>query len=114
MVATAIENPERKARQEAWQKERDTPWNEKDNSGMAIVYTKEFVKRNLKSPSTAKFPGVLLERDHWKIQRNGNNYTVRAWVDSQNGFGAMIRSHFVIKLEQVGGDSWEMKDLYFY
>lgn len=48
------------------------------------------VKSKLKSPSTAKFPSLFDRSD--QISADGNIYTINSWVDSQNGFGSMIRS----------------------
>lgn len=47
----------------------------------------------LKAPSTAKFPWP----DEIKIAYNGGTYkyAVQSYVDSQNGFGAMLRSNFL-------------------
>ena len=64
--------------------------------------SEELVKEQLKSPSTAEFPGTILERDEWKITKNQNIYFVNSWVDSQNSFGAMIRSDFIIQYEWDG------------
>ena len=48
------------------------------------------IKELLVSPSTAKFPNIL----NWGFSKNKNIITVQSYVDSQNGFGAMIRSEF--------------------
>ena len=47
---------------------------------------KESVKNQLKSPSTAKFSDIDT------VSEGGDNYTVSGHVDSENSFGAMIRS----------------------
>ena len=54
----------------------------------------ECVKRILKAPSTAKFPNIL----DWKFQKDKDIVIVQSYVDSQNGFGAMLRSNFQITL----------------
>ena len=60
---------------------------------LAFNYSEEFVKERLKSPSTASFPRSSEKRDY--ITKLGENkYLIEAWVDSQNGFGAMIRSKY--------------------
>ena len=67
------------------------------NKFLAYNYAEEFVKKRLKSPSTAEFPGTFEKNDH--IKELGNNeYLISSWVDSQNGFGAMIRSRFSCKI----------------
>jgi hypothetical protein len=60
---------------------------------LAFNYSEEFVKERLKSPSTASFPRSSEKRDY--ITKLGENkYLIEAWVDSQNSFGAMIRSNY--------------------
>ncbi|MBO5033050.1 MAG: zinc ribbon domain-containing protein [Lachnospiraceae bacterium] len=48
------------------------------------------VEEILKSPSTAKFPNIL----KWSFIKEKNIVTVQGYVDSQNSFGAEIRSNF--------------------
>lgn len=67
------------------------------NKFLAYNYAEKFVKERLKSPSTAKFPGTTEKYKH--ITELGNTeYQIYSWVDSQNGFGAMIRSSFSCKI----------------
>lgn len=58
------------------------------------------VKSILKSPATAKFP-IGTE---WKFYKDytTNTVTVASYVDSQNGFGAIIRADFVVVYEITG------------
>lgn len=79
-------------------------WDQKDNRAGAWVYTKMYVKNNLKSPSSAKFPGSY----SGYIQQNGTTYTINSYVDSQNSFGAMIRTYFNATVKEVSEDRWEM------
>ena len=66
--------------------------------GSFIYNAKEYVLQGLKSPSTAEFPGTLLEIGEWSVTRNKDVVTVKSYVDSQNGFGAMIRSNFAVQM----------------
>ena len=62
--------------------------------------SEDIIKKILKSPSTAEFPGGFLTPfEDWSFSKNGTTYTVSSYVDSQNGFGAMIRSQFTITYE---------------
>ena len=62
------------------------------NKILAYNYAEDFVKQRLKSPSTAEFPSLFEKADH--ITELGNEeYRINSWVDSQNGFGATIRSN---------------------
>jgi hypothetical protein len=56
----------------------------------AIVCAHDFVKGQLKSPSTAEFEGG----EEGVIQVNDTIFTVKGIVDSQNSFGAMLRANF--------------------
>lgn len=60
----------------------------------AYNISKEFVKRALRSPATANFP--------WRSDATtylGNcTYRVSGHVDSQNGFGALVRTKYSITL----------------
>ncbi len=59
-------------------------------------FTKENVLKILKAPSTAEFQGGFFDPlDGWSINFIQDNVaTVDSVVDSQNSFGAMIRSEF--------------------
>jgi len=63
------------------------------NKFVAYSYAEDFVKQNLKSPSTADFPGVS-EKDQHITNLGGGKYKIESWVDSQNSFGATIRAKF--------------------
>jgi len=49
----------------------------------------------LKAPSTAKYPNIL----EWKFGKENGTTIVQSYVDSQNGFGTMIRSEFQLKIK---------------
>lgn len=59
------------------------------------VRSKEALKSVLKAPSTAKFAGV----GDWKVWKQDGQIIIQSYVDSENGFGAMIRSEFQFILE---------------
>lgn len=68
---------------------------------LAYSYAEDFVKKKLKAPSTAQFPGTFEKKDH--IKNIGfKHYEINSWVDSQNSFGAMIRSQFSCKIKFEG------------
>lgn len=76
---------------------------------MAYTMAREFVKKRLKAPSTAKWPGLMDGRG--TIQRlDQNTYSVRSWVDSQNGFGAQIRTNYFAVLREEG-EEWKLISL---
>lgn len=61
--------------------------------GMAEQHVKQF----LKAPSTASFPD-LTDASSWIVSRYKDTVTVYAWVDSQNSYGAMLRSDFTVQM----------------
>jgi hypothetical protein len=69
---------------------------------LAYNYAKDFIKDRLKSPSTAEFPGTFEKKNHVTDLGNGV-YQINSWVDSQNGFGAMIRSRWSCRISFIGG-----------
>jgi hypothetical protein len=56
------------------------------------------IKKVLKAPSTAKFPSIT----KWGFTKDNGVVTVSAYVDSENSFGAMLRSNFQIKYAKDG------------
>ncbi|VIG06753.1 Uncharacterised protein [Clostridioides difficile] len=54
----------------------------------------------LKSPSTAKFPNIT----KWMFSKNKEEIVVQSYVDSQNSFGATMRSEFQIVFTSDGKD----------
>lgn len=63
--------------------------------GQYKVQTETLVTNMLKSPSSAKFPGA----SEWNIWKESGIIIAQSYVDSQNGFGAMIRSDFQVKYQ---------------
>lgn len=81
-------------------------WRTEDNSIMAYYMMEEFVKKRLKTPTVAKFPGVFDGRsDHIKIIGN-QRYAISSYVDSQNSFGAMLRTQFIGEIQQTSENDW--------
>ncbi|MFL8713116.1 hypothetical protein Q3304_20275 [Clostridioides sp. GD02377] len=54
----------------------------------------------LKSPSTAEFPNIT----KWMFSKNKEEIVVQSYVDSQNSFGATMRSEFQIIFTSDGKD----------
>lgn len=64
------------------------------------------VETSLKAPSTAEFPGFSAA----DITVTGDLYSVSAYVDAENSFGANVRTPFTCTLRSTG-DNWELVDL---
>jgi hypothetical protein len=72
----------------------------------AWVIATGYVRNSLKSPSSADFPLLAISTSH-----EGNVYYVRSYVDSQNGFGAQMRSGWSCKIEYISHLNWRLKGL---
>ncbi|MEK7101269.1 MAG: hypothetical protein AAB921_04195 [Patescibacteria group bacterium] len=97
----------------AWQAISTTPKNdnvvpppvvaqpEQHSDTEVFVDAQGVILKALKSPSTAKFPSS----SHATIVRGKDDvFKVDSYVDSQNGFGAMIRSEWSVLFQYVGDD----------
>lgn len=84
----------------------EAQFNAADNSMQALMDAQDHIKSMLKSPGSAKWPSL------WGNDRplNGvarlpdGTYMVTSFVDSQNGFGALVRTWFRvhIRVKQSG------------
>ena len=74
---------------------------------MAWVMTQQFIKDQLKAPSTAKFPWTA----NAVTYLGDGRYRVTAYVDSQDSFGAMIRMNFTATVKYRGDDYWVLEKL---
>tara|TARA_Y100000768_G_scaffold327873_1_gene265658 strand:- start:253 stop:852 length:600 start_codon:yes stop_codon:yes gene_type:complete len=70
--------------------------------------SKQFVKKQLKSPSTAEFPWY----DKSFVKDLGDcTFEVTGYVDGQNGFGATVRNNFVVTVQNKTcnkNDNWTL------
>jgi hypothetical protein len=82
-----------------------------DNKFLAYSYAEDFVKQKLKSPSSAEFPGTF-EKDEHITELGNRKYKINSWVDSQNSFGAQIRTNFSCTIT-FDGDNVYCNDLMF-
>lgn len=60
---------------------------------LAYNVAEEYVKPKLKSPRTADFPNIYEKDSHIKEVGEGR-FRINSWVDSQNSFGAIVRSNW--------------------
>lgn len=58
----------------------------------------KFIPARLKAPATAKFSHVM-------VTNEGSSYSVIGSVDSENSFGALVRSSFICMVHD-GGSQW--------
>lgn len=71
------------------------------NGDAKRVCQEEFIPKRLKAPATAEFSGV-------SVTTAGDTYTVTGSVDSQNSFGALVRSSFACVVRH-GEDQWVLE-----
>ena len=78
--------------------------------GLAFVMCKDFVKDRLKAPATATFRNFYDDDGEVSVTGSGDGpYRVVSTVDSENGFGAKIRSRFSCTVTHTpGGDNWRL------
>ncbi len=76
-----------------------------DEAGARDV-CEQFVQRRLKAPATAEFSEST-------VMRGGGEWVVEGEVDSENGFGALIRSAFrcTVTPTDAAGTDWELVNL---
>ena len=83
----------------------------------AFVHAQFFVKDRLISPSSADFPTTIRDSATYvfEVSRDPPNtctWSVSSYVDSQNAFGAMLRTYYSVKLTyRSSTDSWILKEL---
>jgi len=74
------------------------------SSYAAQRWAKQLIQDRLVSPSTAKFESVREISSKVDGPSQSHFYLFYAAVDSQNSFGAMIRSYFLVPFIFKGGD----------
>ncbi len=86
-------------------------WREQNNSSMAYIMVQDFVEQRLKAPKSADFPGAF-DSPGYSVDYLGNqSYIIKAYVDSQNSFGANLRTHFVGEIKQKDETNWQLISL---
>ena len=90
--------------------DRTNPANPDEGNRIAAwVAAQDFVTRQLKSPATAEFPWY--SESFITTTLNEGEYVVLAYVDAQNGFGALVRNRFRCTVSTSDGKNWKCKDI---
>lgn len=73
-----------------------------------IIMAEDIIEDCLKSPSTAKFcsPHECI------VYGNGDIGYVRGYVDSQNGFGAVVRGEYAVQFRVINKNSFTAEPIY--
>lgn len=91
---------------------KGTPATPTADRGDACAMSQKFVKGQLKAPTTAKFP--IWSQENCRASQAGNAWVVNSFVDSQNSFGAMIRTDYTAHMTyHPDRDSWTLTGLDF-
>lgn len=77
----------------------------------AFVMSQTFVERRLKAPSTASFP--YASSDGVSIEERGNcTFSIRAYVDAENSFGANLRMPYSMDIRRnQADDTWSASNI---
>ena len=80
----------------------------------AYEMAQKFVIDRVKSPATAEFPSVLWDKSEieWSYDEEEDTYIISSYVDSQNAFGATVRTNFIAKLQNTEGKNWKLLKLH--
>lgn len=83
-----------------------------DESSMAHIQCKEFVREQLKAPSSADFAFL----DYSASNMGGNQFVIRSNVEAQNSFGVKLKNNYVCAVKWNGSNSsdirnWELLSL---
>jgi Double zinc ribbon len=74
----------------------------------AFYICQQFVEKRLKAPASAKFASYSTDMT---IDLGDGKFRVSSYVDSQNGFGAMLRNNYTCTVHWTGGSSWSLDNL---
>jgi hypothetical protein len=78
------------------------------DAASAWTMCQSFVEDRLKAPRTAKWPWGYT---NYVTHLGGGRYRIKAYVDSQNSFGALLRTHFTAEVRWTGGSNWRLESL---
>ncbi|HEY3500126.1 MAG TPA: hypothetical protein VGK73_35795, partial [Polyangiaceae bacterium] len=95
------------AAREAREQEEHLKEREAQREGAAAI-AQQFVSRQLRAPGSAKFRCPSGKWTSCVEYLGENRFAVSGVVDSQNGFGALLRSEWTVSVEHAGGDNWRL------
>jgi len=91
-----------------------TPESPSDKNIEAWVMAQQFVKGQLRAPSTASFGSVFGDYqgpDEHVTALGDGRYQVVGWVDAENAFGAKVRSDFLCILRELSNEEWRCEQV---
>ena len=113
-ILVVLFSPHTSAPSETTAIQPEAPAPASDYSTAAFVKAKRFVTEVLVSPSTAKFP---FADGYTSVWMPNDEYAVSSYVDSQNGYGATVRTNWNAVVRYKGGEesdtaNWELIELH--
>lgn len=82
--------------------------NNKHSLMEAFIMSQDFVKQRLKAPASAQF---ATNCDEGSNQLNDSSFFIVGHVDSQNSFGALLRSNYTCRITFTDEDHARCEDL---
>lgn len=83
---------------------------------MAFTMANEFIKDELKAPTTAEFPSMVADGVNLIPTTTGDGkcaFIVQTYVDAQNSFGAMIRQGYSVTVApDADGKNWKRLSIF--
>ena len=76
----------------------------KDDAIGAWIAATDYIQTKLLSPGSAKFP--MLPPDGAVETLSDNRWRIHSYVDSQNTFGALLRSNWSVEVTHPDPDHW--------
>lgn len=78
-----------------------------------LIVTQSTVRSRLRAPASAQFPTMHNKPGVSVVSTGECRWSVRAYVDSQNSFGAMLRTRYHLTARANPDGSYAVTDIYF-
>ncbi len=75
----------------------------------AFTMAQDFIESRLKCPRTAKWPWISYKKV--TVHLGNGRYQISSYLDAQNSFGALVRTHFICVVQHTGGSDWRLINL---
>lgn len=77
----------------------------------ALIAAEQIMSQRLNAPSTAKFQPKREAKYRIDNSTGEEFHVVTSYVDSQNSFGAMLRTNFILVMKTTGTD-WHLEEIF--
>ncbi len=86
-------------------------WHEIVDKKAAFYAAQQFIEKYLKVPKTAEHPSYYDIGENNIKHLGSQTYEINSYVDSQNSFGALLRTDYYLKIMQHKKDKWKLLDI---